>query len=360
MNNEEFDQYNADRYDFDRYNYVDREIYSTGNNGRHQTPNRRPRKKKRIFRKIVIVFIGLSLITAIIMLVYGAIISCRINRPAINTSQYIQQPSAAPTWNVISSDDVVNILLIGADQMEQGAQRSDSMMLFSFDKKTKTVHLVSFLRDLYLEIPTLGKDKLNASFSNGGAALTMQTLENNFRIKIDKYIMTDFNKFSAIIDKMGGIDLNMSQEEADYMNKIMHSNCVKGNNHLNGSLALYYSRMRYLDSDFGRTSRQRQVIETMLAKMKKQNVVELTKMMYDYAPLVTTNLSDPELLFLASVGHDLTNNTTKTLYIPYKGTYEDKNVDVGAVLVPDLEKNCAKLREFLYEDSGTATSSSVN
>lgn len=346
--------------DFDRYNYVDRDIYSSS--GRQGGFNRRP-PKKHTGRKVAIVLTSLVLVAAIGAIVYGLIIAGRINHKDVDTSKYIQQPSAAPTWDVLSNDDVVNILLIGADKMDHGIQRSDSMMLVSIDKKTKTIHLVSFLRDLYLEIPTVGKDKLNASFSNGGAALTMQTLENNFRINIDKYIMTDFDKFSAIIDKMGGLDIEMTQDEADYMNKIMHCKCVKGVNHLNGNLALYFSRMRYLDSDFGRTGRQRQVVETMLSKMKKQNVADLTKMMYDYAPYVTTNLSNEELLYLCSIGHDLTNNVPKTKYIPAQGTYEDANKDVGAVLVPDLEKNCAILREFLYgedKDGNPISSSSAN
>lgn len=344
----------ASNQEFDRYNYVDRDIYSSSRNGRHGMPSRPP-KKKHTGRKVAIVLTSLILVAAIGVLVYAGIISSRINRPQINTSQYVQQPSAAPTWDVISNDNVVNILLIGADQMDEGAQRSDSMMLLSIDKDTKTVHLVSFLRDLYLEIPTLGKNKLNASFSKGGAALTMQTLENNFRINIDKYIMTDFSNFSAIIDKMGGLDIEMTKEEAAYMNKIIHTKCKEGSNHLNGASALYFSRMRYLDSDFGRTGRQRQVIETMLSKMKKQSPTELTKMMYDYAPLVTTNLSDSELLYLCSIGHEITNNTPKTMYVPAKGTYEDKNLDVGAVLVPDLEKNCEKLREFLYGEDANGS-----
>ena len=350
----------ASNGEFDRYNYVDRDIYSTGNSGRRGGSNLRPPKKKHTGRKVAIVLTSLVLVAAIFAIVYALVIAGRINHKDVDTSKYIQQPSAAPTWDVLSKDNVVNILLIGADQIDQGAQRSDSMMLVSIDKNTKTVHLVSFLRDLYLEIPTMGKDKLNASFSKGGPALTMQTLENNFRINIDKYIMTDFTKFAAIIDKMGGIDLDMSKEEAAYMNKIIHTKCKEGSNHLNGASALYFSRMRYLDSDFGRTGRQRQVIETMLAKMKTQNVAELTKMMYDYAPFVTTNLTDAELLYLCSIGHDLTNNTPQTKYIPYKGAYTDANKDVGEVLVPDLEKNCTLLREFLYGEDGNGSSASLS
>lgn len=273
----------ASNQEFDRYNYVDRDIYSSSHNGRHGVSGRPP-KKKHTGRKIAIALTSLVLVAAIGAIIYALTIAGRIDHKEVDTSKYVQQPSAAPTWDVLSNEDVVNILLIGADKMDQGTQRSDSMMLVSIDKKTKTIHLVSFLRDLYLEIPTLGKDRLNASFSNGGAALTMQTLENNFRINIDKYIMTDFDKFAAIINKMGGIDVEMTQDEADYMNSHVQTHCIKGMNHMDGSSSLYFARIRTLDSDFGRTGRQRQVIESMLNKMKKQNVADLSKLMYDYAP----------------------------------------------------------------------------
>ena len=159
-------------------------------------------------------------------------------------SKYTEQPSAAPTWDVINDDKVTNILLIGTDKGDDGlSSRSDTTMLVSIDNRTKSLRLVSFLRDMYLEIPTLeGKHKFNAAYANGGAALTMQTLENNFRIQIDKYVEIDFENFEQVIDKMGGIDIDMSAKSAAYENEVMGSNMHEGVNHLDGRLALYYAR----------------------------------------------------------------------------------------------------------------------
>lgn len=346
-----------DSGEIDRYNYVNRDIYSSSNRsgkkgGRYGKP-----KKSGTGKKIAIVFTCLVLLAAVGVLVYAGIMFGRINRKNVNTDSFVEQPSSAPTWSVKSDDKVTNILLIGADQLEDGIQRSDSMMLVSIDNKTKTLRLVSFLRDLYVQIPTVGKNKLNASFSNGGAGLTMQTLENNFRINIDKYIMTDFNNFANIIDKMGGIDLTMTKEEAAYMNKIKGCNLTAGKNHLRGTLALYFSRMRYLDSDFGRTGRQRQVIMAMMEKIKKMNIVDFSSVMYDYLPLVTTNLNNQELLYLCSIGLNVTKYPVKTMHVPANDTYKEPTIDgVGQVLDPDLEQNCSKLREFLYGENGDGTS----
>lgn len=349
--------------EIDRYNYVNRDVYSSS--GKKRSQHSRPRKPKHTGRNVAIAMLCLVLVAAIFGFGYFKIMANRLNREDVNTSKYVQQPSSAPTHDVISDNKITNILLIGADQMDKGTQRSDSMMLISIDNNTKKLRMVSFLRDLYVQIPTLGKNKLNAAFSKDGAGLTMQTLENNFRINIDKYVMTDFNNFATIIDKLGGIDVVMTKEEAAYMNKIKHSNLTSGKNHLRGTLALYYSRMRYLDSDFGRTGRQRQVITAMLTKMKTLNLAELTSLMYDNLHLVTTNLTDSDLAYLCSIGLNVAKYDTGTMCVPAKGTYQDKPVDgVGAVLDPDLEANCTKLWAFLYgkdaNDSSVTLSSAAN
>ena len=350
---------NSNSQEMDRYNYVNRDIYSSskrkGSGGnRYSKP---PKKKGSKAKKIVIILICVVLAIVLAIVGFGAVMLGRVNRQNVDTTSYIQTPSDAPNWDVLDLKGTTNILLIGADKNEDGTNgRSDSMMLVSLDHKNKTMKMVSFLRDLYVEIPTHGKDKLNAAYMIGGAGMVMQTLENNFRINIDKYILTDFEDFADMIDLMGGIDLEMTQEEADYMNKIKGSDLKEGRNHLRGTLALYYARMRYLDSDFGRTGRQRQVILAMVEKMKKLNMLESTSFLYQFLPYITTNLSNGELLSLATKAMEISDYESDTLYMPYKDTYTEKKVpSVGEALVPDLAENAGILREFLYPD-GTSSS----
>lgn len=342
-----------DRYD-DRYHYVDREVYSSSKrrppSSGQNNYNRAPKKKKGSGLKKALIII-LCIIVAFVLAVvgFGAVMLSRINHDDVNTESYVQQPADAPDWDVLDLEGTTNILLIGADKNENGTNgRSDTIMLISLDHERKTMKMVSFLRDLYVEIPNHGKDRINAAYSLGGAGMVMQTLENNFRINIDKYILTDFEDFADMIDVLGGIDLEMTQEEADYMNKIKGSDLKAGYNHLRGTLALYYSRMRYLDSDFGRTGRQRQVIQAMMEKVKKQNLFGQVSFLYQLTPYFTTNLTSGELIGLATKAMDIVSYESETTYVPYKDTYREDRVSVGDVLVPDLETNARKLREFLY------------
>jgi LCP family protein required for cell wall assembly len=349
-----------DTEEFDRYNYVDRDIYSSSNRMRQSSRKRGkyPRKKQGGVKRFLVRLLSLILIVSLAAIGYALFLFSRLDRsdPG-DTTSYVQQPSAAPAWSVKSDSSITNILLIGIDKNEDGSDgRSDTNMLISIDNKTKTIRLISFLRDTYLEIPTVGKAKLNAAFSHGGPALTMQTLENNYKIQIDKYISVNSDNFAAIIDKMGGLDINMNQALCDAENRNMGSNLKPGVNHLNGRLALYYARIRETDSDFGRTGRQREVVELMIKKFRSMNPLESNKIMYDYLPYVKTNLNDAELLYLASIAGSVAHYPMETMHVPNEGTYTEKKIkDVGAVLDPDLEENCKLLREFIYGDEGGTT-----
>lgn len=351
--------------DLDRYNYVDRDLYS--NDGpRYASSERRAGKKRNRkkggAKKVFVTVLSLILVAALGIIAYALIMMSRLDRAdTANTQSYVEQPSDAPAWGVISDSKITNILLIGIDKNDDGSDgRSDTNMLISIDNNQKTIHLVSFLRDTYLAIPTVGKTKLNSAFAHGGAGLTMQTLENNFRINIDKYISVNSENFSTIIDKMGGLDINMSKAVCDAENRNMGSHLKPGVNHLDGRLSLYYARIRETDSDFGRTGRQREVVELMIKKMMTLNPLEVNKIMYDYLPYVKTNLSDVELLYLASVAGPVSKYEMKTMHVPNENTYEDKKIkDIGLVLVPDLPKNCELLRTFLYGEN-TVNSTAVN
>jgi len=360
--------------EIDRYNVVDRDIYSDS------SMRSRPRRRKKggCLKKILILLFAVALAAAGGGFLYFHIMASRLNRSDVTSSQlanYTQLPSDAPAWNVKSDSSVMNILLLGVDENKDGSDgRSDTNMLMSIDSKSKTIRLVSFLRDSYLEIPTVGKNKLNAAYSNGGVALTMQTLENNYRINIDQYVSVNFNNFAAVIDKMGGLDVPMSKAACQAENANMGSHLsypAAGQktitHHLSGKLCLYYARIRYASdsfgsNDYGRTARQRQVVELMIKKMKSMNLVSANKIIYDYLPFVGSNLTDSQLLYLASIGASLSSYKTETQQIPAPNTFDDsKSVKIGKdyqkVIQLDLEKNCAILRKFLYGDSSSESSS---
>lgn len=342
--------------EIDRYNYVDRDIYSNSERdiyssagpAKKSTSKRRPPKRKK-GKKVAVIVLAVVLLLCAGVFAYASSLLSQIRRDTTDSNNYVQQPSDAPQWDVMSNKQVTNILLIGTDREQDGLRRSDTMMLVSIDNKNKKVKLTSFLRDLYVEIPNIGKKKLNASYSNGGAFLTMHTIENNFRINIDKFVTIDVDSFAEVIDKMGGIEVDISQAEADEMNRVKHAQMSAGRNHMRGTLALYYSRIRIIDSDFGRTNRQRKVIGCMVDKLKSKNPIELSSLLHDYMSYVTTNLSDGEMLGLAANAMSLMNYPMETLHMPEAGMYEDERIPgVGDVLNPDLEANGKALREFIY------------
>ena len=205
----------------------------------------------------------------------------------------------------MSSKNVVNVLLIGADS-RQGTNtgNTDVMMLVSLNKKTKQIKLVSFMRDSYLYIE--GKNnsycaKLNAAFSMGGPEVLMKTIENNYKIEIDDFVMVNFESFKSIIEKMGGVTVEVQKYEANYANNRYNLSMPYGESvTLNGEEALAFCRIRGCDADgdVSRTRRQRQVINAMIDRVTNASVSDLNKYLNALLPYVYTGFSKSEVLSL--------------------------------------------------------------
>jgi LCP family protein required for cell wall assembly len=164
----------------------------------------------------------------------------------------------------IADNKPISILLMGVDQEDNGTGRSDSLMLFTLNPKTKSMKITSIPRDSYTEIVGKGKkDKINHAYAFGGIDMTVKTVENFLNVPVDHYIEVNMAGFKDIVDAVGGVDVNNDLEFTS-----RESHFAKGNIHLNGETALKYTRMRYEDprGDFGRQMRQRQVIQAVIKK----------------------------------------------------------------------------------------------
>ncbi|PEL49012.1 polyisoprenyl-teichoic acid--peptidoglycan teichoic acid transferase TagU [Bacillus toyonensis] len=158
----------------------------------------------------------------------------------------------------------ISILLMGVDQRAEETGRSDSLMLFTLNPKTKSMKITSIPRDSYTEIIGKGKkDKINHAYAFGGIDMSVKTVENFLNVPVDHYIEVNMAGFKDVVDAVGGVEVN---NDLDF--KYDGSHFAKGNIHLNGADALRYSRMRYEDprGDFGRQMRQRQVIQSVIKK----------------------------------------------------------------------------------------------
>lgn len=263
-------------------------------------------------------------------------------------TNYVESSVVSDGTQLMSSDDIYNVLLIGADKDEYGTSRSDTMMLVSIDKKNQTVKFTSFMRDMWVSIPDNGKSKLNAAYAYGGATLLMETIERNFKIDINNYVMVDFDMFEKLIDGLGGVTVEITEDEAEFINRTSHAEVQAGTNTLNGDYALIYCRIRKLDSDFMRTQRQRKVMSAIMEKIKSQSILKTASAMTDVLPLVTTDMKAMDMTLKVFSSISLLKYENDQLRIPADGMYTSKRINGQDALVPDLEDNVKELRTFIY------------
>jgi len=252
-----------------------------------------------------------------------------------------------------SGSGLLNILLVGQDRREGETQaRSDTMILCTFNKTTKKLTMTSFLRDLYVEIPGRGSNRINAAYAEGGMPLLKKTLEDNFGVHIDGTVEVDFAQFSGIVDLLGGVEINLRKDEAKVINKETGSKLSEGTHTLNGTQALAYSRIRKLDADgdFSRTNRQRKVITALLQSYRNIEVRDMVPLLKQVLPMITTDMSNGKILLCAmEVLPSFSQTEIVSQHIPADGTYQNKSIHGMSVLVADMDAARAMLRESLLE-----------
>ena len=267
--------------------------------------------------------------------------------PVFSLSQDSDRKTASALSLLSGQQRVVNILLIGQDARPGwGRSRSDSMILCTFDKEKKTITMTSFLRDLYVQIPGYQNNRINAAYPAGGMELLNETLVQNFGVHVDGNVEVDFSHFVDVIDLLGGVDIELRSDEAHYINSNTKGSLTEGMQHLNGKQALYYSRIRYLDADadFSRTNRQRKVISALIEKFRDSKLTTLLGLLDDLLPMVTTDMSNKEMISLATdLFPMLADCTIVSQRIPQDDTYHLAMIRGMSVIVADMDAQ----REFL-------------
>jgi len=225
---------------------------------------------------------------------------------AASLNEYMREWWHSGDDTIRYSKDVVNVLLIGEDDREEGGiARSDTMMLVSVNKKKRMITLISFLRDSYAYLK-IGEDeyyhRLNSSLAYGGPAAVMDNISHLFKIRVDKYAIVDFRSFPKIIDALGGVVVDVEEKEARYINRTapsMNNEFPFGERvRLGGKQALVYSRIRKLDSDVERTQRQQKIIESLIRGAKGAGPRQLYRFLDQLIPYITTNYSKGQLVGL--------------------------------------------------------------
>ena len=268
----------------------------------------------------------------------------------INSADLVMPES--PVEMVQTSDDVINILLVGQDTESLSQRsRSDSMVLCTINKTQKTLTMTSFMRDMYVTIPNYYNQRLNVAYLLGGFDALYDTLEYNFGVQIDNGVAVNFASFQKVIDAVGGIEVRLTSAEANHLNNLNYTwGLFEGVNILTGETALAYSRIRALGGDFDRTNRQRTVLMALLNKAKNMPVTDLYNLVEALIPMVVTDMSNAEIVAaaidLAPMLQDLEIISQR---VPVDDGYNMTMVDGMSVLLPDLEVN----RQFLVDTIGT-------
>ena len=246
---------------------------------------------------------------------------------------------------------IVNILLIGQDR-EEGEERarSDSMILCSFNKKSKKLTMTSFLRELYVKIPGFGSNRINAAYTFGGMELLDRTIRENFGVYIDANVEVDFAQFAQIVNTLGGVELELRADEAAHITQKTGIETQEGKPLLNGEQALTYARIRKLDADgdFARTNRQRKVMTAVIGTYKDAGLGTVLDTVDALFPMVNTDMNPLEVVkYAVDLFPVLSDGELVSQRIPADGAYEDQRIDGMSVLVADMDAARELLRTTL-------------
>ena len=325
-------------------------------NNKSKVKNNKMKKKKspikRFFKWLIIILLALLILVEVMLYKY------------VNMVNTVDTGKRLVTNASMYDDDIMNVLVIGSDARsldERG--RTDSIILLSINNKTDEITMTSFMRDMYVDIPGNNWNKINAANVYGGPELLMDTIEQNFDVRVDKYVYIDFYSFVDIVDAVGGIEVEISDEEAKGMkdpmaeqNKIMKKE--KGSDYLtkggklllNGNQALAYARLRYVgNADFERTQRQRTVINKIKEKAVTFNPFKLNKIANASMSHITTNMTKSELFMLGNKLPFMLKYDTKELRIPEEGMYTYGNHNGQSTLDVDFDACQKKIRETIYK-----------
>lgn len=273
------------------------------------------------------------------------------------TATEIVNTSTPTLWNanLEQPQDQINIMVLGNDYRPSSGYRTDVMVLVSINPELKTVNTVSFPRDLYVEIPGRGMNRLNVAQAFGGFYLFASTMELNFWVRPDYYIMTNFNGFASIINSLGGIDIYAAKYLGDRcdISWAVGGFCSigPGSIHIDGETALWYVRSRYTSNDFERTRRQQEVMLGILNKFLSLDVIAQAPEIFDtYRNSVETNIPLNVILSLITVAPYLTDSSHINRY--YIGPAETTNyiTETGAmVLLPNKLAIQAIIQQAIYQ-----------
>ena len=317
------------------------------------------------FSKIILSLIVIVTTVICITIITGNSFLNEISRGQLNEFNLGIRDDITKRLNVEEISDIVNIVLLGVDESIEDIGRSDAIMIGTLDPIHKKLKITSIMRDTYVNIPGYGKDKINHAYAYGGPELTIQTLNQNFGLNITDYIKVNFQELAHIVDALGGIDMELSQEELYGLNLHLKSayNQINsapkpiplntdGTYSLDGFQALGYCRIRNTSqNDFDRTGRHRKVLNEMFNKISEAGPKQLVSMSQKLLPYLETSLSNKEILNLATNVLTLGTTTIDQERFPRDEYCNDAKIDDVYYLWYDAAYTEEQIFQYIFNDN---------
>ncbi len=316
---------------------------------------RKRKKKYSIGKKVLLGFLSFICILVLVESIVIINLSSKINTVEIDRS-FVTDTGKEP---IKEEKDVITIALLGSDYSGVEIGASDATMILSIDTKKNNIKLLSLMRDIYLDLPDGGKQNLNYTLVDGGPELLLKTINYNFNLQVDKFVHVSLHTLPIIIDKLGGVELEITNEELNYINSYINSIDYQngtvteplysaGRQLLNGTQAAAYCRIRYTEGrDYKRTERQRDVLSAIFDKFKNISITEVPGLINDLLPLVSTNMTTSEMLSIATKALGTGVSNIEQGRFPLDEHHYAEWTDMYHMIV-DIDATTEEIHKFIY------------
>ena len=327
-------------------------------NNQH-TRKRKKKKKKSTGFKIFIGFLCVLLAIAVVGGGYFVGLLSKMDNVDIDKDNLGIVEEELKDYDNINK--IKNIALFGVDATDADTGRSDSIMIATIDSVHNKLKLTSIMRDSYVYIDGYGQDKINHAYAYGGPELSIKTINENFGLNIEDFVSVNFSSLPVIINILGGVDIEITNEELEYINGYIDDINYKdgtssphiyyaGLQHLDGTQALAYSRIRYTSGgDYQRTQRQRTVLEALFNKLTSTSVASYNSLLNEVLPYVQTNLNAADILSLGTKVLGIGSNLEQDRF-PRDGYGEGAMINGVYYLTFDIETAKQQMRDYIFND----------
>ena len=328
--------------------------------------------RMKMWQRVLVCFAGVLICLSASAGIYVAAQWSKIDSREIKAEDLIINQKLEQNAEVDLGEGYTNVALFGVDSRDGNlgeGNRTDCIIVASLNNETKEIKMVSVYRDTLLDLSDGTFQKCNAAYSYGGPVMAINMLNKNLDLDIQDYVTVDFGAIADAIDLLGGVEIEVTEEELPYINQYIPETAASAGKEtayiesaglqlLNGTQATTYARIRSTaGGDFTRTERQRTVIEKMVEKAKKADLLTINNIINQIFPQISTSFTLPEILNYAVAYSEYT--LAGNMGFPAENS-TDTISGFGSIVIPeDLASNVTQMHEFLFGATGYQPSSTV-